>query len=87
MIYINNLTSKKLKEELNEKFKVKSFRSDQLFRWIHDKKIVDLKQCKNLPDKLIKQLKENYAYDTLEKIQTLESKEDNTICIHGVQTW
>jgi 23S rRNA (adenine2503-C2)-methyltransferase len=78
MIYINNLTSKKLKEELNEKFKVKSFRSDQLFRWIHDKKIVDLKQCKNLPDKLIKQLKENYAYDTLEKIQTLESKEDNT---------
>jgi len=78
MIYINNLTSKKLKEELNKKLKIKSFRSDQLFRWIHDKKIVDLRQAKNLPDKLISQLREKYAYDTLEKIQTLESKEDNT---------
>jgi len=78
MIYINNLTSEKLKEELNKKLKIKSFRSDQLFRWIHDKKIVDLRQAKNLPDKLISQLREKYAYDTLEKIQTLESKEDNT---------
>ncbi len=78
MIYINNLTSEKLKEELNKKLKIKSFRSDQLFKWIHDKKIVDLRQAKNLPDKLISQLREKYAYDTLEKIQTLESKEDNT---------
>ncbi|MDW7667499.1 MAG: 23S rRNA (adenine(2503)-C(2))-methyltransferase RlmN [Bacillota bacterium] len=78
MKYINNLTLKKLKIELNENLNLKPFRGEQLFRWIHDKKITDLSEIKNLTDDMINKIKENYKLDSLEKVQIIESKEDNT---------
>ncbi len=78
MKYINALTLKKLKIELNEELKLKAFRGEQLFRWIHDKKITNLSEVKNLSEDMVTRIKDNYKLDYLEKVQMMDSKEDNT---------
>jgi len=77
-MYINNLTLEKLKIELNTNLKLKTFRGEQIFRWIHDKKITDLNDAQNLSIDIINKVKENYKMDNLEKVQVIESNEDKT---------
>jgi len=78
MKYINGLTLKKLKNELSEDLGLKAFRGEQLFRWIHSKKIVDLMEAKNLNANMISKIEKKYKLDGIEKVEMLQSKEDNT---------
>src|SRR6056297_105482 len=78
MEYINGLTLKKLKNELSEELELKAFRGEQLFRWIHSKKILDLVEAKNLNGNMISKIEEKYKLDLIEKVEMLKSKEDNT---------
>jgi len=75
---INNLTLKKLKEELKYNLNLKAFRGEQLFRWIHDKKITKFNEVKNLSADMINIIRENYKLDYIEKVHRADSEKDKT---------
>jgi 23S rRNA (adenine2503-C2)-methyltransferase len=77
-MFLNNLTIEELKSKLNKELNLKPFRGEQLYRWLHDKKITDFEEAKNLSKDIIVKLKEKYDLDRLKKVQRLDSKEDNT---------
>jgi len=70
-----------LPEELSEVIKSygeKSFRADQIFSWLHNKKASSFEEMTNIPKKLTELLKEDYQINEVEPIEVLVSKIDGT---------
>ena len=57
----------------------KKFRSEQVFRWLHEKKATSFDDMTNLSLSLRTKLKENYYINCLNVVRTLESSIDNTV--------
>lgn len=56
----------------------KKFRANQIFSWLHERKISDFGEMTNVPKSLTKVLAEEYKIFTVEPVKILESKLDGT---------
>jgi len=68
-------------EEIGEELKnlnEKSFRKDQIFSWLHEKKAASFDEMTNLPLSLRKTLSENYELPVLKAVRMQESALDGT---------
>ncbi|OON96610.1 MAG: 23S rRNA (adenine(2503)-C(2))-methyltransferase [Candidatus Epulonipiscioides saccharophilum] len=74
---INGLTLDEL-EKIIQDIGEPKFRAKQLFDWLHQKLVSNYDQMGNLPFTLREKLKNTYPINTLEIVERLESKEDDT---------
>lgn len=56
----------------------KSFRANQIFSWLHEKKVNDFEEMKNVPRSLLQKLSEKYRIFTLEPVDIKISAIDGT---------
>lgn len=76
-IDIKSLTREELSGEL-AKLGEKSFRTGQIYSWMHEKLAGSLEEMTDLPRELRETLKQNYEYITLEPVQVQTSRIDGT---------
>ena len=60
----------------------KPFRADQIFDWLHVKKVNDFSEMSNLSQKLRERLSEEYAVYTVQAVSTLVSEDGTRKYIH-----
>ncbi len=74
---IKTLYPEELKE-LMSRLEDKAFRGDQIFAWLHKKRVESYEQMTNLSKKLRQRLEEDYPLTRLQRIDMQESKIDGT---------
>ncbi len=76
-----NIQSMKIKEMQNlvESLGEKPFRGQQVFQWIHEKKVISYEDMTNIPLKLRNQLKNKYPLKTLCEVEKYEDIKDKTV--------
>lgn len=74
---IKTLYPEELKE-LMSRLEDKAFRGDQIFSWLHKKRVESYEQMTNLSKKLRQRLEEDYPLTRLQMIDMQESKIDGT---------
>ena len=62
-----------------EKRHAPSYRAEQIFRWIHQKKISDFSEMTNLPAQLISVLQEQFYLNQIRIQKKLVSSQDDTV--------
>ncbi len=75
---IRSLNTDELKEELKS-LSEPAFRADQIFSWLHEKKVNSFSEMTNLSIKLREKLAENYEIRSLKEIGHKTSHDKNTV--------
>lgn len=76
-IDIKSLTKEQLKNEISE-LGEKSFRSDQIYEWIHKKLVLDFDEMTNIKKEFREKCKERFILTNLEAVDVQTSKIDGT---------